>query len=192
MPKRSSKKAATTPKTKAAANRLRTALAKRTKAELVDVIMEVAEQDRGVMRWLEARFGGETPAKELIEATHQAIADATDFDEREINYNFDYDYEAYLAVKRNFERLIKMGHLPETMELSLELMEQGSHQVEMSDEGLMTEDIEECLRVVIEAIEKSGVPAKDVTAWCAAMAKKDRVGCIADEQLQSLANQFDK
>ena len=34
-------------------------------------------------------------------ATHLAIADATDFDERQINRNFDYDDEAYGEVKRN-------------------------------------------------------------------------------------------
>ncbi|MCL4855208.1 MAG: hypothetical protein KJZ78_27915, partial [Bryobacteraceae bacterium] len=69
-------------------------------------------------------------------ATRQAIADATDFDERQINYNFDYDYEAYEAVKRNFGKLIDQGHLKAVMELSQELMKQGSCQVEMSDEGM--------------------------------------------------------
>jgi len=43
----------------------------------------------------------ETPPEELLAATRQAIANATDFDEREINYNFDYDSEAYDEVKRN-------------------------------------------------------------------------------------------
>ncbi len=36
-----------------------------------------------------------TAPDDLIAATHQAIADATDFDEREINRNFDYDDQAY-------------------------------------------------------------------------------------------------
>ena len=45
-------------------------------------------------------------ADELVAATRQAIADATDFDERDINRNFDYDYEAYSEVKRNLGRLI--------------------------------------------------------------------------------------
>ena len=41
------------------------------------------------------RFELEAPPEELAAATRQAIADATDFDERDINRNFDYDYEAY-------------------------------------------------------------------------------------------------
>jgi len=38
------------------------------------------------------------------------------------------------------------------MALALELMKRGSYQVEMSDEGLMTGTIEDCLSVVIEAL----------------------------------------
>ena len=49
-------------------------------------------------------------------------------------------------MKRNFGRLI---HWPSGAVWNLlELMNRGSYQVEMSDEGMMTEDIEECLQVV--------------------------------------------
>ena len=61
------------------------------------------------------------------------------------------------------------------MELSLELMKQGSYQVEMSDEGLMTHDIEECIQVVVAAIKKGDLPAEEIVAWCKAMLKSDRV-----------------
>src|SRR3954453_5419447 len=80
---------------------LRRALARRKKAELVDVLVELAEADRGVLRRLAARFAVAAPPDELVAATHQAIADATDFDVRQINRNFAYDYEAYSEVKRN-------------------------------------------------------------------------------------------
>ena len=126
--------------------------------------------------------------KELVAATRQAIADATDFDEREINSNFDYDYEAYDEVKRNLARLITSGQLRLAMELSLDLMKQGSRQVEMSDEGMMTDDIEECLSVVLKELKKGDLPANDVIAWCSAMLANDRVGFIAREPLQSLRN----
>ena len=112
------------------------------------------------------------------------------FDERDINYNFSYDLEAYNAVEPNFRRLINLGHLREAMSLSLELMSQGSYQVEMSDEGLMTQDIEACLQVVIKAIGNCDLPADDVVAWCAAMAKKDRVGFVCDKELRALHKRF--
>lgn len=145
---------------------LRQALARRKKAELVDVLMELAEADRAVLRQLTARFDVATVPDDLVAATRQAIADATDFDEREINRNFDYDYEAYSEVKRNLGRLISSGQLRLAMPLALELMKRGSYQVEMSDEGLMTGDIEDGLNVVLEALRKSELPAAEVIAWC--------------------------
>ena len=191
MPKRKSKKLAKVPKKSVSTDWLQKALAKRTKAELVDVVMQFARADRGILRQLESQFRLEVPPKQLVAATRQAIADATDFDEREINHNFNYDYDAYNAVERDFGRLIDLCHLRTVMELSLELMDQGSYQVEMSDEGMMTEDIEECLQVVIEALKQCDLPADDVTAWCAGMLKKDRVGFICDEGLQALQDRFD-
>ena len=173
-----------------AAQRLRKALAKRTKDELVDVLVELAQEDHKLLRRLDARFEPEAPLKELVAATRQAIADATDFDEREINYNFDYDDEAYTAVKRNLSRLIDQGHLRQAIELSLELMKEGSCQVEMSDEGLMTPDIEECFSVVVQALKKYDLPPNEVIAWCEKMTKSDRVGFIYERELQKLQNHF--
>ena len=95
-------------------------------------------------------------------------------------------------VRRNLKRLIDLGELRLAMELSLELMKQGSYQVEMSDEGLMTDDIEECLMPVIRALEKCDLPSGEVVAWCEAMKKRDRVGFICEGQLQSLQSRFKK
>ena len=58
----------------------------------------------------------------------------------------------------------------------------------MSDEGLMTEDIEDCLNVVIEALRRCDLPAAEVIAWCSAMLENDRVGFIARETLEALRN----
>ncbi len=77
------------------------------------------------------------------------------------------------------------------MELSLELMKQGSYQVEMSDEGLMTQEIEECLQVVLKALKKCDLPPDEVVAWCAGMIQSDRVGCICDRDLGRLRNHFE-
>ena len=169
---------------------LRQALTRRKKAELVDVLMELAQVDRGVLRKLTARFDVATAPGDLVAATRQAIAEATDFDDRDINRNFDYDYQAYSTVKRNLGCLIDSGQVRPAMSLALELMKKGSYQVEMSDEGLMTEDIEDCLNVVLKALRKCELPAPEVIAWCEAMLGNDRVSFIAREPLQSLRNHF--
>ncbi len=153
--------------------------------------MELARDDRNVLRQLDARFALEAPPQELVVATRQAIADATDFDEREINRNFDYDFAAYEAVKRNLGRLVGLGQLRLAMELSLELMDRGSYQVEMSDEGLMTDDIEDCLKVVIQALRKCDLPSSELIAWCRDMLKKDRVGFICEEELKALRHDLE-
>jgi hypothetical protein len=188
MPRRRPKKVAEKPDVAA---RLRTALAKRTKGELIAILVEGAGENRHLLRRLAEQIGLEAPPQEIAAATRQAIADATDFDERDINRNFDYDYKAYGEVKRNLSRLVRLGELRLAMELSLELMKQGSYQVEMSDEGMMTQDIEECLAVVTQALKKCDLPPGQVIAWCAAMAKRDRMGFIFDRELGTLRNHFE-
>ena len=190
MPKRKPQKAAPARKQAESTTELRQALTRRKKAELVDVLLELAQADRRILRQLTARFDVAAAADELVAATRQAIADATAFDERDINRNFAYDDEAYREVQRNLSRLIGGGQLRLAMQLALELMERGSYQVEMSDEGLMTEDIEDCLSVVIEALRKCDLTAAEVIGWCSAMIESDRVGFIAREPLQSLRNHF--
>jgi hypothetical protein len=189
MSQRKPKKAAPVSKRPESMAPLRRALSRRKKAELVDTLLELAQADRGVLRQLTARFDVAAAPDELVAATHQAIADATAFDERDINRNFAYDYEAYHEVKRNLGRLIGSGQLRLAMRLALELMKQGSYQVEMSDEGLMSQDIEDCLEVVLKALEKCDLPAAEVIAWCSAMLDNDRVGFIAREPLQALRTQ---
>ena len=178
-------------KTAGVAQRLRKALAKRTKAELINVLVELAEENRNLLRRLAEHIDLEVPPQELAAATRQAIADATDFDERDINRNFRYDDAAYSEVKRNLSRLIDLGQLRPAMELSLELMKEASYQVEMSDEGLMTEDIEECLRVVLKALKQCELPPGEGIAWCAEMLKRDRVGFIGTRELRELRQHFE-
>jgi hypothetical protein len=190
MPKRKPNKPVPARKRPESTAGLRQALSRRTKTDLVTVLLDLAQADRGILRQLTARFDVPAAPNELVAATRQAIADASDFDERDINRNFDYDYEAYGEVKRNLGRLIDSGHLRVAMQLALELMKQGSYQVEMSDEGMMTQDIEECLNVVLKALAKCDLPAAEIVAWCSAMLANDRVGFVAREPLESLRNRL--
>src|SRR5262245_38053222 len=93
------------------AETLRQALARQRKVDLVDLLLELAQADRTILRQLTARLDMAAAPDELLAATRQAIADATAFDPRDINRNFDYDSEAYQEVKRNLARLIAAGQL---------------------------------------------------------------------------------
>jgi hypothetical protein len=87
MSKRKPKKPALSSKKEDPAAPLRQARVRRQKAELVDVLMELAEADRGVLRQRTARFDVAAAPAERVAATRQAIADATAFDERASNGN---------------------------------------------------------------------------------------------------------
>jgi len=165
---------------------LRAALRKRTKEELIDLVLEWADSSRATQRELESRFGMEAPGSELVVQTRQAIADATDFDERDINRNFAYDYRAYQTVERNFRRMVKAGQLDQAMELALDLMRRGSYQVEMSDEGMMTDDVEGCLRVVVRGVLESDLPPARVATWCDALRTSDRTRCLLTKEINAL------
>lgn len=166
------------------------ALRKLKKAELIDVILRLVGDDRRATRWLEAELNVAAAPSQLTASARQAIVDATAFDERDVGDNFDYDYAAYETVGRCFRRLVERGRYREAMALSLELMSRGSHQVEMSDEGLMTGDIEACLQVVIGALTTSGLSGRDVADWCAQMSAADRIGFISDAALKPLREQY--
>jgi hypothetical protein len=95
MAKRRSEKTVRASKQPESASKLHQALERRTKEELVNALLDLADADHKVHRQLAMRFDLDASADELVASTRRAIADATDFDEREINYNFDYDHDAY-------------------------------------------------------------------------------------------------
>src|SRR5437763_8438494 len=125
MSHRKPKKAAPASKRPESMAPLRRALSRRKKAELVDTLLELAQADRAILRQLTARFDVAAAPDELVAATRQAVADATDFDTRDINRNFDYNYGAYSDVKRDLARLIDSGELHRAVQLALELMKRG-------------------------------------------------------------------
>lgn len=62
-------------------------------------------------------------------------------------------------------------------------MKDGSYQVECSDEGLMTDEISDCLKPVIRAVKAAGGGA---AKWASDMQRADRIGCICDTELAEL------
>jgi len=190
MSKRSAKKTIRPPRRAQTTQQLRAALARCSKKELIEILSACASADRAVLRRITAHV--ELPAfpDELVRMTREAIAAATAFDTRDINRNFDYDAEAYREVQRNLQRLIELKQLRPAMELALELMDQGSYQVEASDEGLMTDDIKTCLSPVLTALRRCDLPAAELRAWCTAMINTDRVGFLCDQELRALRKRF--
>jgi hypothetical protein len=163
---------------------IETALGKRTKAELIEIVMKVAKSHAAVARELEDQLGIEKPVDLLVADVSSAIDRATDFNEGEINHNFDFDWQAYADARKGLRQLVDLGRLDDAKLLALKLMKDGSYQVECSDEGLMTEEIEDCLRPVIRAVKTLGGAEAD--KWAMEMQKADRVGFICEHELAEL------
>jgi hypothetical protein len=162
------------------------ALRKRTKADLIGIVMMMAKEHGTVARGLETRLAVEKPVDLLVADVSSAIDRATDFDEREINYNFDVDWQAYEDVQNGLQQLVDLECLEDAKSLAVKLMKDGSYQVESSDEGLMTDDIEDCLRPVIQAVKAAG--GSDVDQWANKMRRADLVGFICEHELAELRN----
>ncbi len=161
------------------------ALCKQTKADLLQIILRIARDHSVVARELERQLAVEKPVDLLVADVSSAIDRATDFDERMMNDNFDVDWQAYEDVHVGLTQLVGLGHLEDAKSLALKLMKDGSYQVECSDEGLMTDDISDCLRPVIRAVEAGGGEA---VKWANDMQIADRVGFICDKELAELRN----
>ncbi|MDB5391114.1 MAG: hypothetical protein JWM11_6760 [Planctomycetaceae bacterium] len=161
------------------------ALRKRTKEELIGTIMMLAKGHAVVARELEAKLDVKLPVDLLIADVSSAIDRATDFDERFLNTNFEFDWQAYEQVKKGLSQLLTLGQLEAAKSLAIKLMQDGSRQAEYSEEGLMTEDICECLKPVIRAVKAVG--GIEATKWAREMQREDRGGFICDQELAKLS-----
>ena len=159
-------------------------LRKRSKADLIAMILGIAKEHAVVARELEDRLNIEKPVDLLVADVSSAIDRATDFDERMTNHDFDVDWQAYADVQKGLSLLVELGHLADAKSLALKLMKDGSYQVECSDEGLMTDDICQCLKPVIQAVKAAG--GGEAARWAGDMQKADRVGFICDRELAEL------
>jgi len=80
------------------------------------------------------------------------------------------------------DRQIQKNAIDEAKNVALKLMDKGSYQVECSDEGLMHEEIESCLRPVIAAAKSSGG-----REWALKMLRRDRMGFLCQQEYSELA-----
>ncbi len=163
------------------------ALNKLSKKEIIGTLIDLANQNREIVQWLEHRLGTESPRDQLGKRTQEAIAKATHIPRHHrIGHDIDYDADAYEVVGQNFERLVKLGDWSILKPLSIELMSAGSAQVEVVDEGLMSYHIELCLKPVIQRLHTADLPDNEIAKWCIDLLVADRIGCHCEVELNAL------
>jgi hypothetical protein len=162
---------------------LRAALKRTRKADLVEITLRIAQGEKASQWTLEDELNLDKPIDLLVHDIDVAIGIATRIDELRLNYNFDYDWEAYETVERGLSQLIQKNRLDEIKKLALKLMDKGSYQIECTDEGQMQENIESCLRPVIAAVRDTN----DGRDWAMEMLQRDRMGFVCEAELRELA-----
>jgi hypothetical protein len=161
---------------------LRANLKKIKKADLVEMALRLAQESKASEWMREQEVGLDKPVMLLVYDIEVAIDIATKVDKTRLNYNVDYDHQAYEAIRRGLLQLIQKNAIDEAKDVALKLMDKGSCQVECSDEGLMQEEIESCLRPVIAAAKSSGG-----REWALEMLRSDRMGFLCKQELSELA-----
>jgi uncharacterized Zn finger protein len=139
----------------------------KTKAQIIDLIHDLAGQYPGLARELSDRkqlTAGDT--KELVARLRREIHDIGD-EPGWRNYWNDEGYTPdYSGIRRKLEALLRAGKSDEVLALGRELVTTGTRQVEQShDEGETEVEIAACMPVIVEALDKSSLDNADRLVW---------------------------
>lgn len=156
------------------------ALSRVEKAELIDLLLRLADDREELGLWLADQLDVEKEPQDEVFDVESDVARATHVPKHLINHNFPYDDLAYERIEAGLQRLVRGGHLQTAMALSTNLMRTGSYQVAMSEEGLTTDDIVRCLRHVLAAVETASMDNENKVEWYAQMEEAEEVEFIWD------------
>ncbi|MDX2451299.1 SWIM zinc finger family protein [Desulfosarcina sp.] len=139
----------------------------KTKAQLIDLIHELAEQYPEMASYLADRgqlISGNT--KSLVTRLRREIRETVNqhgWQNYWRNEGFTPDYS---GICTKLETLLKAGHADEVLRLGLELLTSGTRQVEEShDEGETAMEVVACMPVIVEALDQSSLDAADKLNW---------------------------
>lgn len=147
----------------------------KTKAQLTELIYDLAEKFPKMAQEL-------TDRKQLASGNVKSLITCLKKDIREIasepgwqNYWQREGYTPdYSQIRIKLETLLKAGHPDEVLKLGKELIELGNRQIgESNDEGETATEIEECMPVIIKSLEQSSAANADKLAWAVDVVLKD-------------------
>lgn len=146
---------------------IETFLKAKTKAQLVELLRDIADQHPEVAQDLRDRQhldSGKVP--KLVASLRREIRDAAE----EPGWQNYWDGEGYTpdysGIRKKIDNLLKAGHADEMLELGRELLISGTRQVEEShDEGETAMEIAGCMPLIARGLDRSSLPAADKLAW---------------------------
>jgi len=147
----------------------------KSKTQLTELIYDLAEKFPRMAQEL-------TDRKQLASGNVKSMITRLKKDIREIasepgwqNY---WQHEGYTPdyseISIKLETLLEAGYPDEVLKLGKELIELGNRQIEEShDEGETATEIEECIPVIVKALDQSSIVQADKLAWAVEVVLKD-------------------
>jgi uncharacterized Zn finger protein len=142
-------------------------LKKHTKAQLVELIKELAGQYPLIMAHLQDQNNLSIgDVSDMVGSIRNEIRELSSEPGWQNHWRNEGYIPDYSRVKHRLEGLLDQGYADEVIVLGEELLEAGIRQVEMSDdEGETEEEIASCMGVVFRALPKSSLSPADQMLW---------------------------
>ncbi len=142
-------------------------LKSKTKAQLIDLIHELAGQHPEIARELTDRkqlLSGD--AKALVTRLCKEISVLGSEPGWQNHWNSEGYTPDYSGIRTNLENLLNAGHADEVLTLGLDLVTTGVRQVEQGhDEGETATEIAGCMPVIVAALDRSSLDTADRLTW---------------------------
>jgi len=147
----------------------------KTKAQLIELILELAEHYPEMGQGLADRrqvISGNT--KSVVTRLRREIREISEEPGWQDNWHGNGYTPDYSAIRNKFETLLAVGCADEVFILGEELMTVGTRQVEEShDEGETAMEIAACMPVIVKALDQSSLTPTDKLAWAVDVVLKD-------------------
>ena len=148
----------------------------KTKAQLIDLVHELAQQHSEIAQDLVDRrqlISGNTEA--LVTRLRREIRDIGDEPGWQNYWQGEGYTPDYSGIRKKLETLLKAGHADEVLTLGRELVTIGIRQVEEShDEGETAMEIADSMPVIVKALDLSSLDSADKLNWALDAVLKDQ------------------
>ena len=150
----------------------------RTKAQLIDLICDLAKQHPKMAEDLIDRkqiISGK--AKAMVKRLHNQIHDIGEESGWQNYWTGEGYTPDYSGIRKKLEALLAAGHADDVLTLGRELLTTGIRQVEESnDEGETAMEIADCMPVIIEALNRSSLDDVAKLSWALDAVLEDPFG----------------
>jgi len=150
----------------------------KSKAQLTELIFELAGKfPKMAQELMDRKQLASGKVESLIKRLKKDIREISSEPGWQNHWNHEGYTPDYSEIGIKLETLLKAGHPDEVLKLGKELIELGGEQIGQShDDGETAMEIEECMPVVVKALQQSSMSKADKLAWAVDVVLKDEYG----------------